>query len=51
MTKNKLHFPYCLKCNTETKLIMGNPAFSYFVCPKCQSKFELNVFTEKMEEV
>lgn len=48
---NKPHFPYCLNCGTETKLVMGNPAFTYFICPSCNSHFELNVFTEIMKEI
>ena len=48
---NKPHFPYCLNCGKETRLVMGNPAFTYFICPSCDSHFELNVFTEIMREI
>ena len=48
---NKPHFPYCLKCGAETRLIMGNPAFTYFICPSCDSHFEYNVILEYMVEI
>ena len=48
---NKPHFPYCLNCGIETRLVMGNPAFTYFICPHCNSKFQYNVVLEDMVEI
>ena len=42
-----IHCPYCDK---PMKLIMGNPAFTYWLCKNCKKEFEYNVHTEKITD-
>ena len=40
-----IHCPYCDK---PMKLIMSNPAFTYWLCKDCKKEFKYNVYTEKI---
>ena len=42
-----IHCPYCDK---PMKLIMGNAAFSYWLCTNCKKEFEYSVYTEKITD-
>jgi transposase-like protein len=42
-----IHCPYCDK---PMKLIMGNPAFTYWLCKDCKKEFEYNIYTEKITD-
>ena len=46
--EEKLEGIHCPYCDKPMKLIMGNPAFTYWFCKDCKKEFEYNIYTEKI---
>ena len=38
----------CPYCNKLIYLIMGNPAFTYWICINCKKEFEYDIFWERI---